>query len=248
MKRFAIAFVLLAAACGQREPAEAPVAEAEIVFDAAGNRMTELQQGPNGQCTIDGAWCVNISDGAARVTHASAAIAIPVADEAAAGVWPHIILSGETTLIGVTTEVTTPYSGGGGQATHVTLYEIANGAARPVLTAPLAGALTIRACFSDEDVQARFEACADEYSFAGDLALDRENTDAAPRLVLTTEASTYPGRRNRAEDSSVNPPRSAADLVRWRDEGCSYRRVARREGTSYVWDAPLPACTDYLEP
>lgn len=250
MKRFSFALAVLAVACGQRdaEAPEAPVAEAHVSFDAAGNRMTELQEHARGQCTIDGEWCIAIGDGAARVTHAGATVAIPVVDEATAGVWPRIVLTGAAALIGVSNEVSTPYSGGGGRATHVTLYEIADGAARPVLTFPLAGSIGIRACFDDEDVVARLEHCADEYSFTGALSLDAENSDPAPRLTLTTEATTFPGRRSRSEDSSVRPPLTDADLVRWRDQTCSYTRVAQRVGDAYVWDAPLPACTDYLEP
>lgn len=94
---------------------------------------------------------------------------------------------------------------------------------------------------------ARHGVCLDRYRFAAALALDENVSEGPPRLVLTTQAWTFPGRRSRTEDSAQAPPLSARDLVWARDDACSFRRVANRQGGAYVWDAPLPACADYLE-
>jgi hypothetical protein len=113
---------------------------------------------------------------------------------------------------------------------------------------PVAGEALVRACFTEEHAAARQEACHDEYDFTGTISLDPSISEGAPRLILTTEASSFPGQRTRASDSTTEPPLQPGDLTRWRDPACSYRRVATRQGDGYVWDEPLPACSDYLEP
>lgn len=258
MTRFAAfaAFAALLCSCAPSARAPAPA------------RLEALNQSAAGEfCTDDGAWCVvAAANGPIEVRRAAggeAQLAATIAPSDAMsehGVWPSIIRQGdrggaETVIVGVTQTQNQMYSGGGGEATHVALYRLtseSNGAsnAAPVFVAPLSGEISIRACFSPEDETARRGACLDEYSFSGTLAVDDASRAAPANLILTTEASTYPGRRSRTEDSRAAPPLGQSDLVRARDETCSYRRVLTFNAGSGVYepDQPLPACPDYLEP
>lgn len=248
MRALIVVGVLLAACTPPSQPnaTDAPSGAAE---DAAGNVIEPLAAQGVVYCSADGVWCVEKTDAIVVVRRDGADVAsIPLDDPAASGVWPSIVRSGDSALIGVTQSREAMYSGGGGSATTLTLYDVTGGAATPALEIPLSGAVSIRACFDEDDPARRANVCHDEYSFEGALALDPSVRRGAPRIVLTTEASTYPGQLSRSEDSTQAAPLTQADLVRWRDETCSYRRVARREDGAYVWDDPLPACSDYLEP
>ncbi|HYD89357.1 MAG TPA: hypothetical protein VEA80_17895 [Vitreimonas sp.] len=255
MKKLVFALAALAAACNP--PAaqnEAPTQTATMlpIADGAGNRMEALIEDGSGRfCTGDGVWCVARDGVVTNGGQERARIAITADADREQGIWPAIIRQGrndERIIVGVTNTASQMYSGGGGQATHVTLYGISGAAVAPILTAPLSGEITIRACFDEDDMRARREACHDEYKFAGALTLDTAVASGAPRLVLTTEATSYPGRRSRSSDSTQETPLQDTDLQRVRDETCSYRRVASEASGAYVWDAPLPACADYLEP
>jgi len=241
---FAAALAL--AACA---PAAAPPDNA--VVDAAGNWLEPLAQDGDRNCSADGDWCVG-ADGV--VTHGNQQWRLRDGGLAPGEtVWPAIVRAdgGDRAWIGVLRREEQMYSGGDASATHLTLYAIdePNLAPRPVLTAPIAGQANIRACFDEADVAARREACQDQYEFSGELALDTSVDDGAPRFILTTEATTYPGRRSRSSDSTEAAPLTEADLRHVRDDTCSYRRVAARgEDGEYAYDEPLPACTDYLEP
>lgn len=259
MKRWVMAAVLLAAACTPPATKQAPPQPGAPVADGAGNRMETLAQNQNRWCTGDGAWCaVFLDDATVGVEHNDqSAATIPINALQEDGdewrLWPQIVRVGrddDAVLFGVVRRTSQMYSGGGGSAEHLTLFEgTQDGRAQAVLTdAPLSGSLMTRACFNEEDEAARRGACHDEYDFVGTLALDESVTEGAPRLALTTEATTAPGRRSRASDSTQEPPLTEEGLAPWRDETCSYRRVASRQGDAYVWDQPLPACSDYLEP
>jgi hypothetical protein len=111
------------------------------------------------------------------------------------------------------------------------------------------GQADIRACFSQADTAARRDACSDQYNFSGTLAIDPTVTSGAPHFVLSTEATTFPGKRSRSEDSTQAPPLTTADLTTVTDATCTYRRVfAPNAAGVYAPDSPLPACGDYLEP
>ena len=251
MKRLLICVAALVCACSpptaktDAPPADAPTA------DAAGNRMEALTENAGRWCTGDGAWCVAVVAGMAQVTHQGTQLANLTAGEVE--VWPHIIRVGRndaSAIVGLITVERQMYSGGGASVRWMSLFEVAPGqeANWALASIPLSGEAMVRACFSEEDAAARQEACHDEYDFAGTLSLDPSVTEGPPRLVLTTEATSYPGQRTRASDSTTEPPLQPGELTRWRDETCSYRRVASRGSEGYVWDAPLPACADYLEP
>jgi|CXWL01.1.fsa_nt_gi hypothetical protein len=260
MKRLLISAALIAAACTP-QPAPAPTQPSALTTDAAGNRMEALN-GVERACSEDGAWCVLNGETGVRVVFTAEGAEREIASFAAAPEekrepWAFIVrqADGDTALVGLTSTQEQMYSGGGGAATFVTLYAVSattpsGESARAVLTAPMSASLMIRACFDEEDTRARREACHDTYEFTGVLPLDLNNASGPARLLLTTEAQTAPGRRDRNTDSTQQPPLTEADLAPWRDETCSYRRAATFDATAgeYKFDQPLPPCTDYLEP
>ena len=252
MRHLLLAAVVALSACSAPE-APAPARMETLTPDATN---------PARFCTGDGVWCVEASEGAPavaqRVAEDDVQTFMSLATDEGGGVWPNIVRytdsdGAEGVIVGFTQTQSTMYSGGGGEATHVTLYVLGampTTAPTPAFIAPLASALNIRACFSEADVRERREACSDDYSFSGAIALAGESTSGPPPLTLTTEASTFPGQRSRASDSTQTPPLTEADLVRWNDPACSYTRTLTFDATSnvYVANEPLPACTDYLEP
>lgn len=260
--RVLIATALLAlSACSQPK---LPVAHPGA--DGAGNHIESLTAQLGGSCTSDTHWCVNgASDSkggyVARVIYSAAngprdVASFNFSDDATHDAWPQIVRLTDDThvLVGFTRTQTQSYSGGGASAVDLTLYALSAdhpgaGASSPVLTAPLSGQADIRACFSEADTAARREACSDQYNFSGTLAIDPTVTSGAPRFVLSTEATTYPGKRSRGEDSTQAPPLSAADLTTATDATCTYRRVfAPNAAGIYAPDSALPACADYLQP
>lgn len=251
MKRLLICVAALVCACSPpAAKTDAPPADAPMA-DAAGNRMEVLTENAGRWCSGDGVWCVAVSAGMAQITHQGTQLANLTVGEVE--VWPHIIRVGrndDSAIIGLVTVEREMYSGGGASVRWMSLFEVAPGqeADWVLPSIPIAGEAMVRACFTEEHAAARQEACHDEYDFAGTISLDPTVSEGPPRLILTTEASSFPGQRTRASDSTTEPPLQPGDLTRWRDETCSYRRVASRDADGYVWDAPLPACADYLEP
>lgn len=252
MRRLLLAAVLALSACGSQQTPQPARMEA----------LTPDATNPARFCTGDGVWCVEASEGAPaiaqRVAEDDVQTFVTLPAQEGRGVWPSIIRyddanGGEGVIVGFTDTRSTMYSGGGAQATHLALYVLGTmptTAPAPAFIAPLSSALNIRACFSEADVLARREACSDDYSFAGTLALAEGAASGPPSLTLTTTASTFPGQRSRNVDSTQAPPLSEVDLVRWSDPTCSYTRTLTFDGASgaYAPNEPLPACSDYLEP
>lgn len=251
MKRMTIAFgALFVASCAPTAPVEPPgPPELDAVTlplaDQAGNRMEALTQNGARWCTEDGVWCVEGAAVTATFASGAPAVTLPVEGE----VWPVIVRSGESALVGLVATDEQMYSGGGGRAQHLTLYEIAGGAAREVLRAPLSGSADIRACFDEADERQRAGACRDEYQFISRFFIDETVASGAPVLILETEAGSYPGRVTRNADSLEQAPLTEADLVWARDETCTFRRTYTRGAAGlYAPNEPLPGCSDYLEP
>lgn len=171
-------------------------------------------------------------------------------DETEVSLWPFLVREADgTLLVGVKYYRRTMYSGGGAGAERLQLVRLAGDAAPvPVLETPIGASSTIRACFSEQDMRQRAQACHDEYEFSGTLTLDPATATGRPRFILTVIARTYPGQVSRDEDSLERPQLRRRDLVWWRDPECSYtRRFAPEAGGHYAPDAPLPACSDYLD-
>lgn len=257
MRMMVIAGLLALAACAQEAT---PVAQAESTppalepvalpqSDGAGNQMVALEQiGEGGlYCAGGEAWCVvSGDDGAVSVTqNGGEPVTLPTRGER----WPNAIVSADAAIVGVIETETQMYSGGGGSASNLTLYRLSGGAATEIAKLPYAGSLDIRACFTEEDMAHRADACSDQYSFASRIRLDDTVTSGDPRIVLETAAGTYPGRVTRGEDSLERPALTQSDLVWWHDDVCSFRRTySRSTAGPYAPDAELPACSDYLEP
>ncbi|MBC7768779.1 MAG: hypothetical protein H7124_08325 [Phycisphaerales bacterium] len=258
MRRWIIAAAAVLAACTPPTSApegEPPQLEAPSLpmADAAGNRMEALTANASGQfCSGDSAWCVARDASNVRFIHNGAETPLlTFTEDSTPQIWPVIVRQDdESVLIGLTWSQTAMYSGGGAEVSRVTLYKITPGVrlVPEVLTAPVSGAISTRACFDEDDVRARREACLDEYNFTGALALDTANSSGPARFVFTTLATSYPGVRSRSSDSTEQAPLQQSDLQIVRDETCSYRRVLTFNGEGYDYDTAPPECADYLEP
>jgi hypothetical protein len=258
-------FALLAAAlCG------GALAHAQTSSDFASNRIEPLTtertiEGGAYACTQDGAWCVarqapykvQYTRGARRLVGTLTPPTLEDDDELT--VWPSLIRlsrrgQARDAFVGLVRTKSEPYSGGSFQASWLSLYEIrayANEAATPIAEFPLSGDVSIRACFDQDDVRARRNACADEYTYRGTFGLDRARESGQPRIIYEGRAETYPGPnvRSRGADSTTQPPLTRADIRAVTDERCTFRRILTRNAAgAYTWNAPLPACSDYLEP
>ena len=215
-------------------------------------------------CTADRSLCVGLTqqprDGEPVFRPVvRAPDALPAAPEDASGEveiyrpWVGLVrLANGERLAGVEMESRSMYSGGGGQASELRLYRVdANGDAgpAPVLTVPLRGALSIRACFSEEDMKQRAGACHDEYGFEATLTATGE-ADAMPVFDYVTTATAYPRGASRSEDSLEKPPLKPADLVTVRDPKCSFSRRFTFDAAAgeYRPDRKLPDCSDYTTP
>jgi len=142
MRKLLIAAALLACACTPpNDGPSAPTAEPQLpgvtlpVVDRAGNRMEALTQTGARWCTSDSVWCIEGANVTVSFMPGTPAIALPGEGD----IWPVVVRSGESALVGLITTDSTPYSGGSGSAQHLTLYEVASGAAREVLRMPYSG-------------------------------------------------------------------------------------------------------------
>lgn len=262
-----IAAALALVACTPSAPA--PVSAPELIVpalpqtDAAGARMEErpqLDTEPGAlHCSEDRLWCFDGGGPAITLIHmpTTTRTLLPTPEEGA-GIWRFIVRIQsdgiETVLVGVTTQTGQMYSGGGGSATHVSLYRVRAGdtEAAPATAAPIpeSAHISIRACFDEDDMRNRREACHDDYNFVSALRLDPNVTEGSPRLVLTTLATSFPGARARSiNDATTEAPLDERDLIEVVDETCTYTRTFTADAQGvYQPDAPLPNCSDYLEP
>lgn len=215
------------------------------IADQAGNRMEALTQNDTRWCTSDSVWCIDGASVTASFMPTGPAIALPAGGE----VWPVIVRSGESALVGIITTDSQMYSGGGGSAQMLTLYEVAEGVAREALRLPYSGRATIRACFDENDEATRAGACHDEYSFVTRISMDETVASGSPVLTLQTAAGSYPGPLTRMEDSTTRGALTEADLVWAQNAECTFSRTYTRGADGlYAPDQPLPGCPDYLEP
>ncbi|MBO9694840.1 MAG: hypothetical protein J7499_01450 [Sphingopyxis sp.] len=186
----------------------------------------------------------------------------PLADGDAPELWPTLIsvrsLPGDAPgtrryLAGILGRQSTMYSGGGGSAARLHLYEFVTGA-NPALGAELLdlawdGSLMIRACFSEKDMKDRLEACHDEYDFTSTLSAAPADGTKLPALTYRAVATTFPRTSRRSEDNSAAKLKRA-DLVRAEDPACTYERTLHYNAATarYEMDRPLPDCSDYTTP
>jgi len=251
MKRLLICAVLLGA-CAQEPDPPADLAPVSLpVADQAGNRMEAmtLVEAPYPRwCTADNTWCVNSDEPGARAWNGETTI--PLGPLSGLEVWPNIIRNADgSVVVGFIRRQNQMYSGGGANVSEIVLHSIANSVAQEAGTLPHSGAISIRACFDEEDQRNRRDACLDQYDFLTRISLNEGATSGPAQILLETVATTYPGRLNRNADSTQAAPLQASDLVQRVDETCSYRRTYIRAADGrYAPDEPLPDCSQYLEP
>lgn len=177
--------------------------------------------------------------------------------------WPHLIAvpsaggaeaGSRQYLMGVVVGTSTMYSGGGGHGSRLHLLRLDTTPSNTrlgdeVLDVVWDSTLMIRACFSEQDMKDRREACHDEYSFTGALAAGPTEAGELPALTYRSVATTYPRPSRRSEDNS-ELRLEAADLVHAKDPECSYERTLRyNPATSrYEMNRPAPDCSDYTTP
>lgn len=213
-------------------------------------------------CTADRVWCVTQTQGSATVRHRNAGPIASLVLESnedqriESALWRAIVRvkapgHGESVLLGVARTQREAYSGGGGFVTTLTLFEVrpdASAKPRAAVEVPLESGFLIRACFAPADERRRRGACHDEYRFRAWLtAAPRRPGDV--RLVYNARADSYPGRRNRFEDSTTEGQLRKADLYRAVDRRCTFtRNLVRNTGTGALeWNAPPPDCLEYLQ-
>jgi hypothetical protein len=253
VKRLIICAALLGA-CSQEADVGPPAELAPVslpVADQAGNRMEALTQVEDPYprwCTADNAWCIDNAEPGARAWNGETRI--PLGPLSGLDVWPNIIRNSDgSVVVGFIRRENQMFSGGGAETSELLLYSIANGAAQEAGVLPYSGAVSIRACFNEEDTRNRRDACHDEYDFATRISLNEGVASGPAQILLETAATTFPGPVSRNEDSTERAPLQASDLVRWVDAACSYRRTYIRGADGrYAPNEPLPDCSQYLEP
>jgi uncharacterized protein len=255
-------------------------AQSAVEADQAGNRLEALMEKTPGKsidaegkrCTADKRLCAQIvhedadsppliqidSAGANPSTFRFALSDIPDAPrDINVTLWPRVLRLADDNgaiLVGVEVNFSTAYSGGGGSASELRLFEVGRDRstfhAHEVLSVPIAGSLLIRACFTEQDMRHRLGACHDEYEFNAMLGLDQAVKSGFPRLVYQTRATSFPGKVSRDKDSLDGPPLHKRDLVTAVDQQCTYKRIFHFEANpgAYMPDHPLPDCSNYTVP
>jgi hypothetical protein len=227
----------------------------------AADRFEPLRTAGAGKpsCTADRSICVAADDaGRIAVTRSGAQpVAWQVIDEsddseAEVVPGPSVMRLRDGGLI-VTTLVrqSQMYSGGGATAVDLRLALLRPGQApAPLLAVPHSSDVLIRACFSEEDLKNRLEACHDNYALESRLSALPRSSDGLPDLAFKMTATVFPRGVRRDQDSLTLAPLTKADLVRETDTQCTLTRTFRFDAarTRYVPDRPLPACEAYTQP
>ncbi|WP_143752312.1 lysozyme inhibitor LprI family protein [Burkholderia sp. SRS-W-2-2016] len=251
-----------------------------VDVDHAGNRLealvTEAPQIPPGteekRCTVDKRLCVRIvhdgDDSRASIQIDSAGASLStyrfllsdIPDDSRninVTLWPRLLRLADgsgSVVVGVRVNFSTSYSGGGGSASELRLFEIRRDGSsvheREVLSIPIEGSLMIRACFTARDERRRLGACHDEYRYTTVLGIDHTVKSGFPRLLYATRATSFPGKVSRGKDSLEGPPLRRRDLITALDKKCTYKRIFDfdRSAGVYIPDRPLPDCGDYTVP
>lgn len=177
--------------------------------------------------------------------------------------WPHLIpvlveegeqREGAEFLVGVIGEERAMYSGGGGSGgrLHLLRFDMGLhgvGLGDSVLDVAWDSSLMIRACFSEQDVKDRLEACHDEYSFKASLIASPDDKGEFPSLTYRSVATAFPRTSRRSDDNSGKKLKRS-DLTDWRDPTCSYTQLFRFSDATarYEMDRAAPDCSDYTTP
>ncbi|WP_411851197.1 hypothetical protein ACLB90_00890 [Stenotrophomonas sp. LGBM10] len=154
----------------------------------------------------------------------------------------------ENVVVGVVVEQSTGYAGGGasnGTLLLETIYHTDEGVeSSSVLSLPVAGQASIRACFSEQDTALRKGACHDEYTFSAALSLLPQGRDM-PLLRYASTATRFPAFVSRNRDSLAKGALTDRDLRTARDPACSVERTLRYVSGRYVAEPALPDCSEF---
>lgn len=238
--------------------------------DAAGDQGVD----PRWYCSADQHWCVRVQPGddeeqallivrersAGRdISRRALALAIGNA-EGGLQPWPALVelgsAAGGGVLVGVDAQASTMYSGGGASVTERVVARVmlhaadadadADAGSGEVLRLPVQGHASIRACFSERDMDLRAGACHDEYGFDAALSLDPAGA-GMPVLRYQTHANRFPAFASRNQDSLAHGRVRTSELRTVSDPACSYQRVYRFQNGAYVADQALPDCSEFTE-
>jgi len=165
--------------------------------------------------------------------------------------WPKLIRFEGGILVGVETQATASYSGGGGSSTTLHLIVFLQG--QPpfeILSVPQSANVSIRACFSERDIKHRAGVCHDEYGFDASLVPTGTSAAEMPVLRYRSKATSFPGHVSRSNDSLAGRPLRQRDIVTVTDQKCSYQRLYyfSPKARSYVTDTATPECSNYTVP
>lgn len=156
----------------------------------------------------------------------------------------------ENVVVGVIVERTSGYSGGGASSSTLlleTIYHTDEGAeTSSVLSLPVAGQASIRACYGEQDAALRKGACHDEYRFSATLSLLPQGR-GMPLLRYASTATRFPAFASRSRDSLARGALSDRDLRTARDPDCSFERTLRFDSGRYVAEPALPDCSEFTE-
>lgn len=226
------------------------------------------------KCLPDKSLCLDVpgSDGAndgglvltAPDTGEAEDLALPYSrDGQTLNLWPYLIAvpspegmasDARQYLMGIVASTSTMYSGGGGNGSRLHLLHLDTTPSNTrlgdeVLDVVWDSSLMIRACFSEQAMTDRREACHDEYNFTGALSAGPVEAGELPVLTYRAVATAFPRTARRSADNG-NLRLKAADLVHAKDPACSYERTLRyNPATSrYEMDRPAPDCSDYTTP
>jgi len=223
---------------------------------------------PRWYCSADQHWCVRVQPGddeeqvvlivrersAGRdISRRALALAIGNA-EGGLQPWPALVklgpAAGGGVLVGVDAQASTMYSGGGASVTERVVARVMRHAADAdsgeVLRLPVQGHASIRACFSERDMDLRAGACHDEYGFDAALSLDPAG-EGMPVLRYQTHAHRFPAFASRNQDSLAHGRVKTSELRTVSDPACSYQRVYRFQNGAYMADQALPDCSEFTE-
>ena len=196
----------------------------------------------------DRGWILTISN---AETSRTAQVRLPPGGPGGSlAVWSQLIRGADGSIVaGVQRSERGAFAGGGWQTDRLVFVRVTAESEAVVLDLPLFASASIRACFDERDRRRRLDACSDEYGFMSGFELDTGNSSPTPALTVWTDATTYPGRRSRSEDSRERRALRRQDLTRWRDPACSYTRRYRFDPAAgrYLPETPVPACADYLD-
>lgn len=117
----------------------------------------------------------------------------------------------------------------------------------PVLEAPLSGHIEVDGCSPSERPD-DLNVCINRFQMSSSFTLVPKLSPERPDLIMVVTASTSPSRKLRSDEPRAPVERVEGDITP--DPACTYTRSFYFNETQgrYVPDAPLPECSDFLEP